>query len=277
MDISFWILLGILQGFLEWIPVSSEAFLFILAILYGVDITQALVIAILMHFATSIAAIIYYRYDYWNVLRFALRLERETVSRNLFSYFIIAGGLTLLLGVVIYYALLSLLKALKSIIELGSVIMMIIIGLLLIIVGLIMRSAKLRTHYKSIIDMNHSDSVILGIAQAFSVLPGVSRSGITISALLLKNYDQESSIKLSFIIAPIVIIPATIFELIMNYNSFINSIWGYLFISELIAFLTSLLAIKFMTSLAKKLDFSKFMITIGLIIMVLNIVYVSIL
>ncbi len=275
-NIVFWIILGIVQGLLEWIPVSSEAFLFIIAILYGVEIRKALIIAILLHFSTCISAIIYYRKDYNDVIKFLVKKSYSDASRRLLSYLLIAGSLTLVIGILIYYAFLSILVTIESLIELSSIVIMIMIGLLLITVGLMMRRARLRMHYKNIEDIDNKDSVIIGIAQAFSVLPGISRSGITISTLLLRNYDQESSVKLSFIITPIVIIPATLYELIMHYNKFLGMIWFNLFVSEVVAFITSILVIEFMTSLARKLDLSKFMIIIGLIIITLNLSYLAI-
>jgi len=273
-DLLFWIILGIVQGLLEWIPVSSEAFLIIIAMLYGVDPSTSLIIAILMHFSTSLAAIIYYRNDYISLVRYirGARTVSEQ-SRSLLSYFIIAGTITLLLGLVIHYLLMSVLVVIESMIRIGSIIIMILIGLLLILIGLLMRRARITEHFKTIINLNTRDNIILGIAQAFSVLPGVSRSGITISTLLLRNYNQDTSVKLSFLIAPIVIIPATIYEILSYYDILTCIGLSELIIAEVISFVMSLMAIKFMTSLAKTLNFYKFMISIGAIIILLNLPY----
>lgn len=273
MNLLFWVLLGIVQGLLEWIPVSSEAFLVIISMLYDVDPSTALIIAILMHFSTSLAAIVYYRREYINVIKYVMGIRRDDQSSKLLSYFIIAGSTTLLIGLVIYYSLMRILALVESMIRIGSVILMIIIGSLLISIGLLMKKARTTEQFKTIIDLNPSDSFALGITQALSILPGVSRSGITISTLLLRNYNQDSSVKLSFLIAPVVIIPASIFEALSNYSTLSRIGLIELILAETISFIVSLIAIKFMTKLARTLNIHRFMILIGSIIILLNLPY----
>lgn len=271
IDLLFWLLFGLVQGFLEWIPVSSEAFLFIIAVLYGFDPSTALIIAILMHFSTSLAALIYYRSDYSDVLKLIFGEQINSMRpKRLFYYFVVSGSTTLILGFALYYALLSVLRGVESLVKAGSLIIMILIGVLLLLTGLVMRKARSVNQNKTVSDLDVIDSLFLGVMQAFSVFPGISRSGITISSLLLRRYDQEDSVRLSFLIAPVVIIPATLFELMNSAEILYQVGLIELIIAETTAFIASLIAIEFMTTLAKKLDFSRFLIVIGLVLISLN-------
>lgn len=271
LDLIIWILFGVFQGMMEWIPVSSEAFLFIFLTLLGIPYAQALALAILLHLGTSLAALIYYRKEYIDIIKLIVSRKHLGCTKNLLDYFIIAGGITLCLGYILNSLYESFLVSLELIIKESVLIVLSLVGLAMIFIGFFMRSV-----YKGKISeitkekVSHSDSAIVGFFQAFSVFPGVSRSGVTISTLLLRRINQRNAVKLSFLIAPIVIIPATIYEIVFKLDVIFSVGLLQIVLAELSAFVVSLIAIEFMTKLTMKIEFSKFLILMGSILLASN-------
>ena len=93
---------------------------------------------------------------------------------------------------------------------------------------------------------NYSDSFLIGFFQAFAILPGVSRSGVTISSALLSGWERSDAAKFSFLLGMPAISLVAIVEFIYSYNDFFSLGFLPLFVGLLSSFLSSLLAIDFL-------------------------------
>ncbi|MBX0304789.1 undecaprenyl-diphosphate phosphatase [Haloarcula salinisoli] len=191
------ILLGILQGILEWIPVSSEGGVALASTaLAGFAPEDATRLALFLHAGTGVAAIAYYRADVADILGSVRELTRrpfadETADLSFLAIATVATGLT---GLPAYL----LLDAAVSGLEGG--LFLALVGGLLVLTGLLQRFAVALS-----LGERHSpnwlDAVFVGALQGVAILPGVSRSGTTVSALLLRGHEGESSLRLSFLLS----------------------------------------------------------------------------
>ncbi len=191
------VVLGILQGVLEWIPVSSEGGVALAStVLGGFAPADATRLALFLHAGTAVAAITYYRADVADILDSARGLSRrpfadETADLSFLAIATVATGLT---GLPAYL----LLDAAVSGLEGG--LFLALVGGLLVLTGLLQRFAvALSLGRRERPDW--VDAVVVGALQGLAILPGVSRSGTTVSALLLRGHEGESSLRLSFLLS----------------------------------------------------------------------------
>lgn len=195
------IVLGIVQGVSEWLPISSKTQVIIASTyLFGLSFSQAYAFGLFLEAGTFIAATYYFRRKVWGVLR-ALVGKGEEEGRLLLKFLVVVTAFTAIVGVVIY-------KAVSETVS-GPVLglPMIALGSILIGDGILISLAKGRfVPRKGLKDLRTRELVLLGIVQGIAALPGVSRSGATVSAMLLLGIKPEDSFKLSFL----ALIPASV-------------------------------------------------------------------
>lgn len=226
------IILGILQGFTEFLPVSSTAHLIIFPWLFGWSgEINTLTFDIALHAGTLIALIVCFYKDWINLI---------TINRRLLSLIIIASVPAGLSGFI-----------LNDLVEL-HLRRPLIISFSLVVIGILMLYSEKRNRQKPVEVMGFFDACFIGIAQALAIIPGVSRSGITISAGLLRGFGRDASARFSFLLSTPVIAGATLLHGIKffeNSSSYNISI----FITGLFtSFITGVIAIKFLLSFLKK-------------------------
>lgn len=133
------------------------------------------------------------------------------------------------------------------------------IGVFLIVTGLVQRYARRSTGAQT--TPGPGDGTLLGIVQAFSVFPGLSRSGLTVSALLFKGYDATQSIRLSFLMSIPVVLGAEIGLVILDKVEF-----DLLALSSVLtSFALGLLCMGLLLRIAPRIAFWKFCIFIGIL------------
>ncbi|MDP8212829.1 MAG: undecaprenyl-diphosphate phosphatase [Candidatus Zapsychrus exili] len=251
------IVLGTIQGIAEWLPVSSEGLLILvkktfLSSEFSIDliIKQAL----FLHLGTFLAALIYFNKDVVELVKTAIQYKTQTKdNQNLLKFLFISTLISGVLGL----ALIKILTSLEFHFNLTGKLITIIIGCLLLITGYLEFKAKHSGH-KNIGDLKITDGIILGIAQGFAALPGLSRSGLTVSTLLLRKFDKKYALKLSFLMSlPIVLLG----NIILNTNKFQLSIESI--IGLLASFIFGLATIHFLLKLAKEINFAYFMFLFG--------------
>jgi len=202
------ILVGIVQGVLEWLPVSSEGSVaLVLTLVANASPEVAVQYALFLHAGTAVAATTYYRGDVWSLLR-KLPAWRPSGAfdgdRAELTFLATATLASALIGGVAY----TVLEDLAS--ELAGGAFVALIGGLLIVTGIVQRVAADR-EAKPVADGAGTDplgqrptlldAVLVGGLQGLAILPGVSRSGTTVSALLLRGHEGESSLRLSFLLS----------------------------------------------------------------------------
>ena len=189
------IILGIVQGLTEFLPVSSSAHLALIPWLLGWN-DQGLSFDIALHVGTVLAVIVYFFRDWVQVVAQGFGLKRGTdpaIRRNPKLLWL------LVLGSVPAGIAGLLVKDLAENVWRNN---QYLIGSMLIIVGLFMWWADRQgSRQKDLGNLSPSDSLTIGAAQALALVPGVSRSGITICAGLLRNLDRATAARFSFLLA----------------------------------------------------------------------------
>lgn len=191
------VVLGFLQGILEWIPVSSEGGVALASTaLSGLDPADATRLALFLHAGTAIAALGYYRTAVWELLGSARSLSRRPFGSETadLSFLFLATAATGLTGLPAYLALDV------AVSELEGGFFLAFVGGLLVLTGVVQRfAAVLSLGERALPDW--VDAVVVGGLQGLAILPGVSRSGTTVSALLLRGHAGDSALRLSFLLS----------------------------------------------------------------------------
>jgi undecaprenyl-diphosphatase len=261
MDISHGILFGTVQGISEWLPISSEGVITLIKVnfFHETNLQSIIRFALFLHLGTFLAALIYFWKDvqqFFHALISPRNTRAETKKVLLFLSIstIISGGL----GFIILKSLEFLPETFKT----SGRAITFIIGLLLLITASIQlwRKSEIRKRES---ELTLHDSIILGISQALAVLPGISRSGITTSALLIRKFQNDVALKLSFLMSlPIVLLG----------NIILNSEQFYISTSHVIAlffsFMFGLLTIKTLLLVARKINFGYFVLAVGSLMLI---------
>ncbi len=269
MDLLEAVIAGLIQAFLEWIPVSSEGFLFSYFSFIGMSISQAFVFAIFFHVPTALAALVYFWKDFRKF--FSLKWIREFDEVN--KFLITSTLSTAVTAVPLYLAYKFALESLESIIIEFSYVSLLIVGVTMIVTGLLLKPVARLNNGKFIEKGTLKDYVTVGLIQGFAIIPGVTRSGVTIAALIWRGFHKEEVIRGSFLLAPFVSLGAFALELITGDINVSIIPFQILMTSLGIAFLVSIVVIKGMLEVAKKLDYRKFLIFIGLLMAIVNLIY----
>jgi undecaprenyl-diphosphatase len=266
-----YIILAILQGLFEWLPISSSGQVMLSSInFFGLSPEEAFSLAIWLHLGTTIAVIIKLRHEYIEISKACLPMffgEPEELIKKRRNWVIIATIGTGVTALPLYFILKTLLNNVYTAAQ-GDVFTLIIAGLLLITGVVLLKTKKTFGKY-SIDDKSFKhitkDSFKAGLAQGFSILPGISRSGTTISVILLENYKQESALKLSFLMSVPVALASIGVDIIFGGGSvfgFIDPLTIILIV--VISFLIGFLSMEALLRIAKKIDFGYFCIIYGI-------------
>ncbi len=211
MPLTDAILLGLLQGLTEFLPISSSAHLRIAGALMGSGDPGAAFTAV-VQIGTEAAVLLYFRHDIWRIATgwlaaLAGRGPADNVDARL-GWLIILGTLPIaILGLLFKDAIETSLRDLRL-----TAAMLIGFGLLL---GLADRVGARR---RLLTGMGWRDGLLLGFAQAMALIPGVSRSGGTISAALLLGYTREAAARYAFLLAVPAVLASGFFELAMHWD-----------------------------------------------------------
>lgn len=200
------IALGLLQGLTEFLPISSSAHLRIFPELLGWGDPGAAFTAVIQ-IGTELAVLLYFRRDIWRIASAWLRSLVQPALRGqhdaLMGWYVILGSVpVVLVGI-----------ALKDVIETEFRNLWIIGGTLIglgLVLGLAERVGRLT---RPMTDIGWRTAVLMGLAQALSVVPGVSRSGATISMGLFLGFEREAATRFAFLLAIPAVVGAGIFEL----------------------------------------------------------------
>ena len=201
-DLAVALLAGIVQGIVEWLPVSSQGNLALVLAAVGVAPEQAIQLALFLQVGTTLSAATYYREEIRVVVN-ALPGWRPATAydgdRALASYLVVASGMTGLVGIPLYVFAVDLAGQLT-----GGVFVAVIGGLLILTGVLQLGSESVAMGGRE--QPTLTDSILVGGVQGIAILPGVSRSGVTASALLFRSYDPPAAFRLSFLLS----IPASL-------------------------------------------------------------------
>ncbi|MCQ2419256.1 MAG: undecaprenyl-diphosphate phosphatase [Clostridia bacterium] len=216
------IVLGIIQGVAELLPISSSGHLKIFENLMNLpNVEKLLFFDVMLHFGTLIAVFAAYWKDIVVIfnellemvhLRKPPRGKKKDVSTRRMILMLIAATLPLALYLIY-----------KDFIEtLGA--SLLFVGLMLLVNGVILYiSDRFSYGKKDVKKMTLLDAILIGVAQAFAPLPGISRSGITITTGMVRGLEREYAVKFSFLLSIPAVLGATILELIDAFKGGLDS------------------------------------------------------
>lgn len=248
------VFLGVLQGFAEWLPISSsgQLVLFLVGIL-GIESQDALSFAFYLHFGTLLAVLLRFREEVKDVV---IKIPKWKDDKRV-EFLVISTLVSFAVGLPLYIFLKEGFKNWQGDLVTG------LVGLMLILTGVVLFFTKKKFGGKDVEDMGTGDMIAAGAAQGISILPGVSRSGMTLSALLLRNIRQKDALVLSFLMS----IPATLgviaFELVSGSMAAIGIL--PILAGILAAFVVGYIMIDALLAIARKVEFGKFCIIFGII------------
>jgi undecaprenyl-diphosphatase len=203
VDLFQSIILGIVQGLTEFLPISSSAHLRIVPALLGWEDPGAAFTAV-CQLGTEAAVLIYFRHELWAVIRKWLggprRFEHPDVR---LGWFLIVATIPIgILGFIF-----------RDQIETGARNLW-LIGTVLIVFALVLGYAdRVGRHEREVERLSFRDGVLIGLAQSLSLVPGVSRSGATMSAGLLLGLQRPAAARFSFLLAIPAVVASGLFEL----------------------------------------------------------------
>ncbi len=247
------IILGIVQGIAEFLPISSSAHLILVRDIFGLqmDTNIELTFDLALHFGTLLAIIIFFFKDLLKIGIDGVTKGPKTDHGKIFWYLLLATIPAGIIGVAFEDVIDTFFRDQTAIIALA----LIFVGILLYVVD------KLNKQEKEIKDLKWYHALLIGCAQTFALIPGFSRSGTTITAARLLKLTREESAKFSFYLAIPVVAGATLYSLIKPGTlDLIISNLPIFSVGIIVSFITGYLCIAFLLKFIKKNDFKVFMI-----------------
>jgi len=264
VNILFSIILGLVQGISEWLPISSKTqVLFASYVLFGLPIAAGYAFGLFLEIGSLGSAIIYFRRDIVALLH----------DRRLLLYLVVVTIFTAIVGAPLYYITDTYLQHTSPFIGVP----MILLGLSLIGIGFYIRYSRALPKIVGLDQMKIKHYVIVGIAQGIAALPGVSRSGMTVSTMLIMGVKQDQAFRLSYL----AYIPASIgafgVSLLFSRHEINTDVQAVsvlgLGVAIIAALLVGLVTISYLLRFAKTKDIWKLDIAIGTLALVLGIVF----
>nr|WP_211754426.1 undecaprenyl-diphosphate phosphatase [Nocardioides gansuensis] len=247
------VMLGTIQGLTEFLPISSSAHLRIFPELFGWGDPGAAFTAVIQ-IGTELAVLIYFRKDIFRIasawLRSLVQPEWRGHLDARMGWFIIIGSLPIVvLGVL-----------LKDVIE-RDFRNLWIIGTTLIVLGVVLGIAdRVSSSTKVIRQITLRDAVLMGAAQALALIPGVSRSGATISMGRFLGYEREAATRYAFLLAIPAVVGAGLFELQEIPHGENAYGWGPTLVATVVSFLVGYAAIAWLLRYVSTRSYTPFVL-----------------
>lgn len=252
-------ILGTIQGIAEWLPVSSEGLIFLVKanfFNFGETIREITELVLWLHLGTFLAALVYFRKEVWVLSRALFKFKSATENNQRILIFLIIS--TLVSGILGAILLLSL-TYLEGFLTLSAKVLTLAIGILLLVTAGLQFRAR-GGGLKKADGIKGKDGVILGLAQGLAVLPGLSRSGLTVSVLLLRKFKEDTALKLSFLMSMPIVLGGNIIlnmdKLSLNLESLVGLLASFIF---------GYLTIDVLLRVAKKINFAWFVLGFGVL------------
>ena len=250
MDIA--VLLGAVQGVTEWLPISSEGAVAVAySLLRDTSLSEAVAYALWLHLGTAFSALVAFREQVRGLIK---EVSSTPLAPSPLLRFLVVATL---ISTAIAVPLLLLLDELSE--RMGAS-AMVIVGVLLLFTG----ATQLRRRsngVRGLTNVSLKDALLCGVFQGVAVLPGLSRSGLTVSVLLARRMDRRESLTLSFLLS----IPAGLGAAGFAYFRD-NTLMGMEgIVASVVAFLVGLFSIRVLLRLAERINFAPFVLSVGVL------------
>ena len=261
------IILGIVEGITEFLPVSSTGHLTIVQKLFGMQLDDPSLVAftVIIQIGAIIAAIIYFWQDIWRVLTAWWKGLWQTSERKKFDYkygwAIIIGSVPIaVVGLLFHDKIETVLRSLWFV----------AFGLIgwSVVMWLADRAGQKASRQEN--QTTWKDTLIIGTTQCLSLIPGVSRSGATISAGLFRGFDRVTATKLSFFLGIPVLVAAGVMQIVTQYQYVSDGVgWGNTLLAGIVSLIIGYISIAWLLKFVSSNNFSAFIwyrVALGLVI-----------
>ncbi|MBM4235989.1 MAG: undecaprenyl-diphosphate phosphatase [Firmicutes bacterium] len=253
-------LLGLIQGLTEFLPVSSSGHLVLFQDLLGLN-EPGVTLEVLLHFGTLLAVFFVFGKDFIALFKFF----RDEYQRHFLILLILGVLVTGILGL-LFEPYIELLFSST-----------LVVGFMLLITGLINTLIKIIPHgQKNIADMKLLDALLIGLWQAFAIIPGISRSGTTILTALWRGLDRDAAVRFSFMLSAPVIFGATLIEARELITTGLERVMLFNYLTgTFVALVSGVFAIKFLVRILSGNKFHYFAYycwVIGLIVIIFSLI-----
>jgi len=265
MEILHAIILGIIQGLTEFLPVSSSGHLEIAKALLGEEKVdkESLLMTVVLHFATALSTIIIFRKDILEILTGLFQFKNNESFK--FSLKIVVSMIPAALIGVLFNEEIEILFG-------GE---LTLVGGMLLITGLLLFLADKAKYSEK--NVGIKESILIGITQAIAIFPGISRSGATISTAVLLGIDKEKSARFSFLMVVPLIFGKMFKDVLSGEISTHDANFFPLLTGFIFAFITGMIACKWMILLVKNSQlkyFAYYCFVVGGIIVILTFIII---
>ncbi|HAM11323.1 MAG: UDP-diphosphatase [Bacteroidetes bacterium GWE2_41_25] len=248
------IILGLIQGLTEFLPVSSSGHLEIAKSLFGVDPDASFYFTVAVHGATVLSTILVFRQEILRLIRGSLKFQMNEETSYILKIIVsmIPVGIA---GILLKEPIENLFN--------GN---LVFVGFMLLITAAILAAAHFMK--KGERSIGFKDAFIIGIAQAIAVIPGISRSGSTIATGLMIGNRKDEIAGFSFLMVLVPVIGANILEIFSGDVRIGNTGWGIIFAGFISAFISGYFACRWMITLVRKsklIWFSLYCVAVGLL------------
>ena len=253
MDFVQILILSIIQGITEFLPISSQSHLILTSKLLGMS-DQGLSFDIALHAGSLMAIIIYYRKEITKIMS----ISDEGIQ---YLKLIIIGSIPLpIIGLLFVDIVSENLRTINT------------IAFMTIVFALLLYFAERRNHENknSFATLSFFTIIFIGFMQTLAIMPGVSRSGIVITAALLLNYSREDSIKIAFLLSIPAIFMATVYQSMQLYEVGNIEILNEHLLGMILSFIFSYITIHLFISTINKISFTPYIvyrIALGLLLL----------
>ena len=262
MDILKSLLLGIIQGLTEFLPVSSSGHLEIFKVFldFSYDSANSLFFTLIVHLATAISAIIYFWKDVKEIIISLINVKKD--QNTFFAFYIL---ISIIPAGLIGYFFESEINYLFN----GN---LTLVGFMLILTSLILYLSDRFNNFSQ--RLNFKSSLIIGFTQALAILPGISRSGATIGTSIFLGLNRDVAAKFSFLMVVPIIFGSSLKIILYNEIEFNNNNISNYLVGFSSALISGYYACKWMIIFVKKsklIYFSIYCLLIGLLSIIYSI------
>ena len=230
------IVLSIVQGLTEFLPISSSGHLVLVPVFFGWT-DQGLTFDVAVHFGSLAAVAVYFRNDLKGLIAGGVRLlgGNSSSPESRMALFIMIGTVPAAIAGLLFAGWIE--ANLRS----PLVIVFTLSGY-----GVLMALAdRFGRHQRVIANVGLGDAIIIGLAQALALVPGTSRSGVTITAAMILGFQRQDAARFSFLLSAPVILLATIYETSKLLIEGVDIAWGQLAFGITISAVVAYLSIEF--------------------------------
>lgn len=210
MELLKYLVLGVLQGFTEPLPISSSGHIFVLKAIFNSVLLDDINLEIFLNFASFIAIMIIFRKEIISIIKGTWEYIKTggKKSKDIFNYLLMIIVGTIPVGVIGLF----LKKPMEDVLSKN----IFLVGFGFIITGLSLLLVINSNGKKEDKDITVKDAIIIGLFQAISIVPGISRSGLTLVAALLRGLDKKTAIKYTFMLY----FPVSIASMLLGVKDF---------------------------------------------------------